>query len=72
LLRVILIAGPLAAFFAFALHKPVYWVWIAAVIASWVSAGIAAVWLRLAVSELETALPEDAEPLSALGDVAPM
>lgn len=71
LLRVILIAGPLAAFFTFGLHKPVHWVWIAAVIASWVSAGIAAVWLRMAVSELEARFPEPADAVNALGDVAP-
>lgn len=50
LLRVLLIAAPLAYLFLFVLDLPVHWVWIAAVIASWTSAGIAALWLRSALT----------------------
>ena len=47
LLRVILIAVPLASVFVFWWDKPARWVWIAMVIASRTSAAIASVWLRL-------------------------
>ena len=46
LLRVVLIAVPLALFFAFVLELSVHWVWIAMLIASVTTALIAALWLR--------------------------
>lgn len=49
LLRVVLIALPLAWFFGFVLHKPAHYVWIAMLISSWTSAAVAAIWLRSAI-----------------------
>jgi MATE family, multidrug efflux pump len=64
LLRVLLIAVPLACVFTYWLHWQVYYVWVAMVISSVASAAIASVWLR---SALKTALAEEtAAPAPAI------
>lgn len=67
LLRVILIAVPLASIFVFWWDKPARWVWIAMVIASCTSAAIASFWLR---SGLRKALADDEAPADDQGPSA--
>ena len=53
LLRVLLIAVPLALFFCFVLEYPVHFAWISMVVGSWSSAAFAAAWLRVALLRAE-------------------
>jgi putative MATE family efflux protein len=57
LLRVVLVAVPLAWLTTFVLHRPAHWVWLAMVAGSLVSAATGASWLRGALrrTEVDTA-----------------
>ncbi len=50
LLRVLVIAVPLAYTFLYLLDKPVQYTWVAIVLASWTSAAIASLWLRVGLN----------------------
>ena len=60
LLRVVLISGPLAYIFVLKMGKPVTWVWIAMLIGMVVTAILAFVWLKHALSHGDT-IPETAD-----------
>lgn len=63
LLRVILIAVPLAWFTTYVLGFPARWVWISMVAGSLVSASLGLLWLRGALREAEEEASDEAVPL---------
>jgi Na+-driven multidrug efflux pump len=69
LLRVLLIALPLALLVAFVLEWPVVWVWRSMVFASWCSAAIAWFWLRAGLEDARERIVsrEEIEPVPMPG-----
>lgn len=67
LLRVLLVAVPLASLFTFVLELPVHFIWVAMVLGSWLSAAVASQWLRLGLNAVE----RTEAVVAPTGEVAP-
>jgi len=52
-IRVALVSGPLAYYFAFVLEKPYVWVWYGSVIAVFVAAGTSLTWLVIRIRKVQ-------------------
>lgn len=64
-LRVLGLSAPLALYFAYALHKPVVWIWYAMLISVAVAASVGITWLLISLRQAER-LPRPAAPAKAL------
>jgi Na+-driven multidrug efflux pump len=51
-IRVALVSGPLAYYFAFVLEKPYVWVWYGSIIAVFIAAGTSLTWLSLRIRSI--------------------
>ncbi len=58
-IRVALVSGPLAYYFAVILDKPYQWVWYASVVAIFVAAGTSITWLFIRIRKIQSQVAAD-------------